>query len=578
MQRIIILIMIITLLVGCTVQDKPILTPENNENLVDIANIDKQIRNIEYLGEYMNQRISSGKRIKVKLIGDSITAGYGAPGYSVPDNNPIIFKDSDNTIYREASYNTNSYANYFRHFILGLNSNNEFYNWGIGSKSAIWWNQRKQNLASEDIVFVMLGTNDRTAATSLDDFKIQLTSLLLHLRSVSNYVVVMSANPISEVAESPNNKFSQLEANRAIKEICLENDFPFISHFDEFLSFSETEGGFTSLLADAIHPNESGYQLIWEKIQNSLNIYDMAYHETKGSNNNKVTTENFNRFARIYNQGNRVIDSNFQKNPLMDEWNDSVPKGATIRNVISEKVPAIFKGKYAAKLTSTNANAYITFPLSHPTGNEKCKLIFAYESVGVGRIHIQQAGNKELRIDDTLPQGKHIVEFAFDFDSEYLDKYSVRIYPNITQAEGGYVTVDSIVCVKDAYSQYGYFTDNPNTNVKWFGIEGNGIDESSAITDMMQKLGASSNSPGYVLYFPRGTYVMEGITNLNKKLLIEGDGFETEFKGSIPNAIYRNVRFGNVVRNQILLESIDGKQYMLKVNNDGTLTTTPYGN
>jgi hypothetical protein len=56
MQRIIILILIITLLVGCTVQDKPILIPENNENLVGITHIDKQIRSIEYLGDYMNQR------------------------------------------------------------------------------------------------------------------------------------------------------------------------------------------------------------------------------------------------------------------------------------------------------------------------------------------------------------------------------------------------------------------------------------------------------------------------------------------------------------------------------------------
>lgn len=534
------------------------------------TSLEQQLADIVYPGEYFNQRIQSGEPIKVKIIGDSITAGDGADGFVVPTDAPIIFTDTNNTIYREASYNTDSWANLFRKYILSLNPSNKFYNWGIGGRFARWWNDRRQFVTDEDIVFVMLGTNDRVNSLSLEDFKSVYTSYLLYLRSVSNYVVVMAPNPISSSLESSSYKFTQADAVRVIKEICSDHNFPLISHYDSFFLYSKYNSAFDKLLADGIHPNNDGYQLYWEKIQDALSIYDISYQSNKKLNQSKVTPENFNMFSKKFGAGSYAIGSNLQPNPLLNNWNGNTLEGLATTNVNVEKVSALYKGVSAAKLTPSAANGYVSFATSLSTKRKRTKLVIGYESVGITRLQIIQLGNVNYPINTKIPEGKNILEFTFDFDPAAQDKFLVRVYPNIGQISGGYATVDFIVAVTEDTAHWGYFTDENRVDVRWFGLKGDGTDESAKLQDLFIQKGNTATSKGYTVYFPEGNYVFSGIQNLNTKVVLEGDGYETKLSNNISGTVIKNLRMfeiGMVQTDILLTDNATGKQYVLKVNN-----------
>src|SRR5690606_34705311 len=101
--------------------------------------------------------------MNVKIISDSIGAGVGTSGYSLPSNTPIIFTDPmDSTVYRESNNTADNWANNFRNVLQSLNPSVTYQKWAIGGKSTKWFNARIRTVTtSEDVVIVMLGSNDR---------------------------------------------------------------------------------------------------------------------------------------------------------------------------------------------------------------------------------------------------------------------------------------------------------------------------------------------------------------------------------------------------------------------------------
>lgn len=217
------------------------------------------------------QRLYNGEVTRINLIGDSITAGVGIPSHSVPDDGKVIF-ENDDELFRESNHSAESWANDFRGYINNNFTGIDFINSGIGGKSAEWAveNQERWLTNEEDVVFVMLGTNDR-ASGDLGALRNNLESFLEYVDSVSNTMIVMSPPFSSTDTEFD---FGAAEINRIVSEIANDNDYTFISHYNLFNDIVEDEDiEMTDLThPEGSHPLERGYHEMWNHIKSELDL------------------------------------------------------------------------------------------------------------------------------------------------------------------------------------------------------------------------------------------------------------------------------------------------------------------
>ncbi|OAK72693.1 SGNH/GDSL hydrolase family protein [Lederbergia galactosidilytica] len=226
------------------------------------------------------QGLLNGDVTKIKLIGDSITAGVGAKGHVIPDDNPVLFKSEGET-YREADYEANSWANLFRNYTNRHFPDVEFINAGIGGKSTVFANANKEKWVSdkEDVVFVMLGTNDRWESSSIKEYKSSLEQFLKFVDSKSNLMIVMSPPPALTDGTNDRFNFGMKDVDKAVKEVTKKNKYTFISNYDAIMSYSEDHDlELKELLQDtSSHPEDPGYKVIWEHIKKDLTLKNSGY-------------------------------------------------------------------------------------------------------------------------------------------------------------------------------------------------------------------------------------------------------------------------------------------------------------
>lgn len=239
-------------------------------------------------------RLLNGQVTKIKLIGDSITEGNGARNYiRPPATNPIIFNDGAGNIFREPDYSVKGWANSFRNFIATDFPKVQFINAGIGGKSTRWANANKEHWISEseDVVFVMLGTNDRWDNESPEAFKLSLESFLAYVDARSNIMIVMTAPPTRN-DESGSYKFGMKKVDQVITEVSKRNGYTHISHYREILSYSERSGATLKTLIEenGSHPNNEGYDVMWKIIQEKLGIVDSTANWEKSNPSALYTT------------------------------------------------------------------------------------------------------------------------------------------------------------------------------------------------------------------------------------------------------------------------------------------------
>lgn len=271
------------------------LNPNKDPELVDLRNgkatAGERITQFEnkttaqfqqnlYKANYLSNKIKNKDVVDVYIVGDSISAGVGSSGYNLTTT--PIFTDKTGVTYYEPNHTSPSWANKLRKYLARVGSISTFFNGAIGGKSAKFFNENKNLYMpdNKDVVFVMLGTNDRVASASPAEFKTNLTELLSHVESKSNFMVVMSANPVKADYDDQGN-FTQEEANAVIVDICETNNYLLINHFTETTAKMYAKNyKISDILADNAHPNDKGYALYWDTIQKALGINDtLEYYD-----------------------------------------------------------------------------------------------------------------------------------------------------------------------------------------------------------------------------------------------------------------------------------------------------------
>ena len=219
------------------------------------------------------KRLSAGDVKRIKLIGDSITAGVGVLSYYENKKSKVIFDNKKGEVYYEPHHTILSWSNYFRHYVNKNFPSVDLINCGIGGKSAKWVNTNKDYLINnnEDIVFVMLGTNDRWDSSSLDEYKTNLEELLDNISNNSKLMYVLCPPPTLN-----DNRFSfgMDEINKVVKAICEDQCYNYISFYDHLMEYSKNNNIELDKMFETTgsHPVQKGYDEMWRYLGRELTL------------------------------------------------------------------------------------------------------------------------------------------------------------------------------------------------------------------------------------------------------------------------------------------------------------------
>lgn len=217
----------------------------------------------------MSQFVLSDKTLKIKLLGDSITEGYGGTGFV-----------QSSKIGVETNTSGVCWANMLREYMTAK-FGCTFVNLGSsGMNSQTMYNNIfvTPNLidGSEDVVLLMIGTNDRKTNTKAT-FYSNLKAIIEKIQANGTKVVIMSSIPSSAKEEAiTTNAYHMDDVDDIIMKVATDLNVEYISLyklFDKHLRYSGAK--LTDYLnSDGLHPNDEGYKVMYTLILSALGFAD----------------------------------------------------------------------------------------------------------------------------------------------------------------------------------------------------------------------------------------------------------------------------------------------------------------
>ena len=241
--------------------------------------VEQGIYNVKVIG----QNISGKKYTNIKLLGDSITDGYGGTNYNGSQSS-------------SPSTNTEGYcwANSFKDFLHDRYNINVINKGMYGTKaSGIYNNITNVVSDTDDLVIYLTGTNDRVLS-DLTSYKDSVKGIITYVKNKGVDIIVMSGVPATE-ANDKNFAHSMQDMDDVVKIICSDTNTPFISMYQEYVNYCETHSvDITTTFYDHCHPNNLGYYIIFvslcKKLYLPLNPYKNYKYQPTDSPTNKPVT------------------------------------------------------------------------------------------------------------------------------------------------------------------------------------------------------------------------------------------------------------------------------------------------
>ena len=234
--------------------------------------------------------IRSGEITKIKVIRDSITHGVGGTGFqqTYGDGNVICIIDempgSNGYSFR---VNTKGvcWANSFKKYIETKYPYVSVDCWGTRGMSAHSWLTRghtennvfknclEQLITDEDeLVICMIGTNDRSQGANIEEFALNMTTIINYILGKGKKLLLMSSLPASLSNENNGTQHFHMEdVNNLLCNFANNYNLWFVSLYNEvnkYLRNSKTS--LNSILGDGLHPNDEGYDLMYKLLLEAL--------------------------------------------------------------------------------------------------------------------------------------------------------------------------------------------------------------------------------------------------------------------------------------------------------------------
>ena len=208
--------------------------------------------------------IASGDIKSIRLIGDSITAGWLCDGFGeYPDTDVVIYSGPQGT-YNETSPQVACWANDFRTW-ASAHGVTSFVNAGIPGFRMEYLAQAPDAWLADgaDLTVVMLGTND-ACHCSVDEFRAFAATGIAAAAEKSKELVVVCPPDNARTDASPLYGMDQIAS--ALEAVCAEQGRTCVSQLDtlkvDTADFNE----------DNVHPTSAGSHMLWQALKSKLEL------------------------------------------------------------------------------------------------------------------------------------------------------------------------------------------------------------------------------------------------------------------------------------------------------------------
>jgi len=229
----------------------------------------------------MSKLVLPSKTMKIKLLGDSITHGVGGSRFS----------QNGEAIVDEFARNPNGYcwANRFKEFMESSYDCKVTNNACSGTKiESIIKNFDILVDRDDDIVICTIGTNNRhqrhdsgepkhTKREHMEDFYANICKLHGMFKDAGIDVIFVANIPASAENEKDGDYFWRIFHMNDVRDMYLkasaELGFPLISMYNRFAEYCRNTGvALDDLLADGLHPNDRGYDVMLDIMLDELGL------------------------------------------------------------------------------------------------------------------------------------------------------------------------------------------------------------------------------------------------------------------------------------------------------------------
>lgn len=251
---------------------------------------------IDVIGKYMTLN-NPDYNYRICLIGDSITQGMGSSGFQQYDadidgktynvrgngpNNPNATSDYKIGEYLWTSGGRRWYEALDGHGWAHLFKNymNEKFkiivrNFGMSGIDSgdlkYFINNFMDTSYNFDCIVLMIGTNDRQYE-NLNSFYTNINDTIKTIKNYGKDLIIMASIPAS-IANEKEFRFHMEDVHNVLRNVSCENKIPFISVYNLFIEYCSNKGiTIDSLLSDGLHPNDDGYQVMFQLISNAMGI------------------------------------------------------------------------------------------------------------------------------------------------------------------------------------------------------------------------------------------------------------------------------------------------------------------
>lgn len=204
----------------------------------------------------------AGEVGSIRLIGDSITAGWACDGYG-PFTDTVIYATEEES-FLETGPEVSCWANDFRAYAAerGVAS---FVNAGIPGAKMQWLAEDPEAwiLESADVIFVMLGTNDAVYYTP-EEFRANAEAGLSAVAAACKLMVVLSP-PTNERTDSVN-LYGPEVLDEVLTGLCEERGWQHLSLLNAVQLYTDDFND------DQVHPTSSGQHKLWERIRTEYGL------------------------------------------------------------------------------------------------------------------------------------------------------------------------------------------------------------------------------------------------------------------------------------------------------------------
>lgn len=222
--------------------------------------------------------LQNGKIRSILVVGDSISEGNSDDGClwtqeeRASEGERLILTDETGQSYYENPIDSQGWVKHLRKEAVERCGVEVFHNAAIGGMSAKWFNAHKELLFTDehstyDAIFVMLGTNDRTACANAEEFRVEYGSLLAYLTERCDYLTVLVPIPAIYDPTDTVKNMNSAEIAENVHFLCEENVYTYIDCYRNFPQYAADEGlPLGQLYWGGTHPNSMGYAALWQSI------------------------------------------------------------------------------------------------------------------------------------------------------------------------------------------------------------------------------------------------------------------------------------------------------------------------